>query len=54
MHYYLGVIQSPEYPQAYTANVDCLWLLETANFQDRIYLDCDSVELGKYYPRITI
>ena len=54
MHYYLGVIQSPEYPQAYTANVDCLWLLETANFQDRIYLDCDSVELGKYHPRITI
>ena len=49
-----GVIQSPEYPQAYTANVDCLWLLETANFQDRIYLDCDSVELGKYYSRITI
>ena len=49
-----GVIQSPDYPQAYTANVDCLWLLETANFQDRIYLDCDSVELGKYYPRITI
>ena len=41
-----GVIQSPDYPQAYTANVDCLWLLETANLEDRIYLDCDSVELG--------
>ena len=54
-YYYQGVIQSPEYPQAYTANVDCLWLLETANFQDRIYLDCDSVELGKYYySRITM
>ena len=41
-----GVIQSPDYPQAYTANIDCLWLLETANLEDRIYLDCDSVELG--------
>jgi hypothetical protein len=22
-----GIIQSPGYPDAYTANVDCLWLL---------------------------
>ena len=44
-----GVIQSPDYPQAYTANIDCLWLLETANLEDRIYLDCDAVELGKTF-----
>ena len=34
LYYYLfltkgatGIIQSPGYPDAYTANVDCLWLL---------------------------
>jgi hypothetical protein len=43
-----GQIQSPEYPDAYTPNVDCLWLLQTSSPEDRIVLDCDTIELGKY------
>ena len=43
-----GIIQSPGYPDAYTANVDCLWLLETGDLDDRIFLDCHSIELGMY------
>ena len=53
LYYYLfltkgatGIIQSPGYPDAYTANVDCLWLLETGDLDDRIFLDCHSIELG--------
>ena len=42
----VGIIQSPGYPDAYTANVDCLWLLETSDLDDRIFLDCNSIELG--------
>lgn len=41
-----GVIESPLYPEPYTANVDCLWLLQTANIEDRIVLNCDTIELG--------
>ena len=55
LYYYLfltkgatGIIQSPGYPDAYTANVDCLWLLETGDLDDRIFLDCHSIELGMY------
>ena len=42
-----GIIESPNYPDAYTANVNCLWLLETADLDDRIVLHCDTIELGK-------
>ena len=42
-----GVIESPGYPDAYLANMDCLWLLETSDLDHRIVLDCDTVELGK-------
>ena len=42
-----GVIESPGYPNAYPANVNCLWLMEAANVEHRIRLDCDTVELGK-------
>ena len=41
-----GIIESPNYPDAYTANVNCLWLLETADEDDRIVLICDTIELG--------
>ena len=44
-----GIIESPNYPDAYTANVNCLWLLETADEDDRIFLNCDTIELGEFY-----
>ena len=47
-----GIIESPNYPDAYTANVNCLWLLETADLDDRIVLHCDTIELGKL--RVTL
>ena len=48
-----GVIQSPKFPDAYQANVNCLWLLETADLDHRIVLNCDTIELGKVarYPK---
>ncbi len=42
-----GIIQSPDFPDAYPANVDCLWLLEAADLDDRIRLECSTIELGK-------
>ena len=45
----VGIIQSPDYPDAYRANIDCLWLLESGNLDDKIFLDCHNIELGMYH-----
>jgi hypothetical protein len=40
-----GVIESPNYPQPYGPNMDCLWLLQTADEDARIKLVCDTIQV---------
>ena len=47
-----GEITSPEFPDPYTPNVDCLWLMETAGLDDRILLDCDTIDLGMHLAEV--
>jgi hypothetical protein len=40
-----GVIESPNYPDPYGPNMDCLWLLQTADEDARIKLVCDTIQV---------
>ncbi len=40
-----GVIESPNFPQPYGPNMDCLWLLQTADEDARIKLVCDTIQV---------
>lgn len=40
-----GVIESPNFPHPYEPNMDCLWLLKTADEDARIQLVCDTIQL---------
>ena len=44
-----GIIQSPGYPDSYMANAECLWLLETADLDDRIVIECPTIDLGNSF-----
>jgi hypothetical protein len=47
-----GVIESPNFPDPYGPNMDCLWLLQTADEDARIKLVCDTIQVP-ILPKVT-
>lgn len=40
-----GTISSPNYPNPYTGNLDCMWLLRAADEDAKIELECSDIQL---------